>query len=233
MKISLNITTQCNYDCWYCQSHSSNYQHMSIEILNRVLKKLPPGEIQVLGGEPTLHPEFETVVKLLGERDFYIQTNLSFGAFKKLEKLNCKLCVSVHNITDDLIGRIRRLQDCICCLDVMANPTILKDFKSLYILCKTENLTARLRPLMPLGKFDEYDIAEFYRLLEICKVIAPPEWLDKSLESKRIEYTNKNSHYLKDCISQGHLSVFVDGTISRCPYGKYEGICKYEFCPLI
>lgn len=237
MKISLNITTQCNYDCWYCKSHSSDFKHIEMPVLEGVLKRIPvDAQIQVLGGEPTLHPEFEAIVALLKGRDFYIQTNLSPTAFNKLANLDCCICVSVHQISGDLIGRIDRLRDRICCLDIMANPRILCDFKALYNYCKSVNLTARLRPLMPLGKqgeFDAIDENEMLGMLLKCDKVSPPEWYDKSIDAKYLEYTVDKPHYNKDCISKNHLSVFVDGTISKCPYGSVDGICKYEYCPLV
>lgn len=237
MKVSLNITTLCNYDCWYCKSHSNDYKHIEIPALERVLKTLPyEAQIQVLGGEPTLHPLFELIVQLLRGRDFYIQTNLSDIAFNKLAPLDCLMCVSVHSISGDLIGKIDRLRDRICCLDVMANPRVLSDFKTLYNYCKSVNLKARLRPLMPLSgnnEFDAIDENEMLGMLLKCDKIAPPEWYDKSIDAKYLEYTVDNPHYNKDCISKNHLTVFVDGSISRCPYGPVEGICKYEYCPLV
>lgn len=238
MRVSLNITTRCNYDCWYCKSHSPDFKHIEIPVLKQVLKKLPQdAQIQVLGGEPTLHPEFETIVKLLKGRNFYIQTNLSIPAFSKLINLDCCMCVSVHDISEDLISRIARLRDRICCLDVMANPRVLCRFKSLYNYCKSVNLTARLRPLMPLSgsnEFDAIDENEMLGMLLKCAKISPPEWLDNSIDSKYKEFTVDNPHYNKDCISKNHLSVFVDGTISRCPYGSLnDRVCKYEYCPLV
>ena len=238
MRVSLNITTQCNLDCWYCKSHSANNpKHMSIKTLEYALRKLPyTAQVQVLGGEPTLHPEFETIVKLLKGRNFYIQTNLSRAAFDKLINLDCWMCVSVHNITDDLIGRIDSLRDRIRCLDVMANPRILNDFKALYNYCKSVNLIARLRPLMPLSsnnEFDAIDENEMLGMLLKCAKIAPPEWLDNSIDAKYKEFTVDNPHYNKPCISKNHLSVFVDGIISKCPYGEIGEVCKYEYCPLV
>ncbi len=64
------ITSACNLDCPICYTHNKNEDayHMGSDELARVLetaKRLAPEQriINITGGEPTIHPEFESVLE--------------------------------------------------------------------------------------------------------------------------------------------------------------------------
>ena len=55
----------CTYKCSYCPKHihSGNVPYHSLEIMQRTLLKFPQGaSVTLSGGEPTYHPEFETII---------------------------------------------------------------------------------------------------------------------------------------------------------------------------
>lgn len=70
----LQITTQCFEGCSHCMANATpNGSHMPKEAVAqaiRMIKRLKPSNIQVTGGEPTLHPQFyEICVELCELRE--------------------------------------------------------------------------------------------------------------------------------------------------------------------
>jgi len=72
-RIELDITWLCNLTCPHCNRscpQAPTTEHLSLEDIARFLdeskaRNLRWEQIRVLGGEPTLHPEFATVLDLL------------------------------------------------------------------------------------------------------------------------------------------------------------------------
>ncbi len=76
---NISITTECNRSCSYCFSFgrrtglSETPAHMSLDIYRRILSSLGASgvdEIRLLGGEPSLHPEFAEFVDLALDQGF-------------------------------------------------------------------------------------------------------------------------------------------------------------------
>jgi MoaA/NifB/PqqE/SkfB family radical SAM enzyme len=69
IKIEWNLGKRCNYDCSYCPSsiHDNSSPHTDIEILKSTVDKLmtlgKPIRLSFTGGEPTVHPKFNELVK--------------------------------------------------------------------------------------------------------------------------------------------------------------------------
>lgn len=86
---NLLITNLCNRSCPYCflkdwiTSDPSKAQYMSLDNLDVIInwaKKLGyPASVQLLGGEPTLHPDIIEIVKKLQASDVEIETILTNG----------------------------------------------------------------------------------------------------------------------------------------------------------
>lgn len=68
--VDVYITSQCNRRCTYCfltADFLASRMHMSMGLYDRILfwsQKHGVGEITLLGGEPSLHPEFTTMVTM-------------------------------------------------------------------------------------------------------------------------------------------------------------------------
>ncbi len=63
---TVNITGHCNLKCKYCFYHPRPYQHMTWENFRRVIDQLVELEvffINISGGEPFVHPRFDTFVR--------------------------------------------------------------------------------------------------------------------------------------------------------------------------
>ena len=66
IKVEWNLGKRCNYDCSYCPSsiHDNSSPHTDISILKAAVDKLPHNvRISFTGGEPTVHPNFEELVR--------------------------------------------------------------------------------------------------------------------------------------------------------------------------
>jgi len=69
IKIEWNLGKRCNYDCSYCPSsiHDNSSPHTDIETLKATVDKLmtlgKPIRLSFTGGEPTVHPKFQELVK--------------------------------------------------------------------------------------------------------------------------------------------------------------------------
>ena len=66
MFYQIEITTKCNYRCFYCAGREMKQQHMKQEVFGHILKRLAPGRhvVSLQGeGEPTVHPRFWELVR--------------------------------------------------------------------------------------------------------------------------------------------------------------------------
>jgi len=85
---NLLITSLCNQSCPYCflkgwvTSDPAVAEHMSLSDLDRVIDWLQVmgfDNVKLLGGEPTLHPQFMDIVRRLIERKVHIDCILTNG----------------------------------------------------------------------------------------------------------------------------------------------------------
>ncbi len=70
--IHLEITNACNLECSCCTRFCGHHKKpfmMNLETVEKALKSFNgfPHSIGIMGGEPTLHPEFEEICRLLRE----------------------------------------------------------------------------------------------------------------------------------------------------------------------
>lgn len=72
-KIEWNIGKRCNLDCTYCPAeiHDNHSQHRPIEELESVadtISSIPNVRVSLTGGEPCVHPKFESLIWYLKAR---------------------------------------------------------------------------------------------------------------------------------------------------------------------
>lgn len=69
IKVEWNLTKRCNYDCSYCPAeiHDNTSKPVDIEILKHAVDQLvalnKPIRLSFTGGEPTVHPQFEDLLR--------------------------------------------------------------------------------------------------------------------------------------------------------------------------
>lgn len=80
----VRITEKCNMGCSHCSvSAGPDGKHMSMDVYERVLKFIDWIRVPMIllsGGEPTLHPDIESMIKKAIEKDLHV-TLLSNGTF--------------------------------------------------------------------------------------------------------------------------------------------------------
>src|SRR6185369_9577798 len=73
-KLRVQLTDACNFRCFYCMPEGTRF-HSAVELLPpeeiasvaRILNETGIEEVRVTGGEPTVRPEFDRIMSLLGE----------------------------------------------------------------------------------------------------------------------------------------------------------------------
>jgi Predicted Fe-S oxidoreductases len=84
-----HITSNCNYKCKFCFAKEMRPEIRSIEKQTKILQKLKElgiEKLNIVGGEPQLHPDFEQILKLSNDFGFVttLQTNGSMINEKNL-----------------------------------------------------------------------------------------------------------------------------------------------------
>lgn len=110
---SWSVTHRCQYECDYCYAWEYIHQNISLDylacwknVINRLkLNKSPTFNIELVGGEPTLHPELVEIVKQLSIikkcNRVEIITNLAKSAsyytvFDKIDTEKIQINASYH-----------------------------------------------------------------------------------------------------------------------------------------
>lgn len=102
----VRITEKCNMGCSHCMINASlEGEHMSMNIYKQTLEFIEYNlfpYILISGGEPTLHPDLMTMIKMAQDKNFYIML-LSNGTFlenPELKKTLLKTGITIQ-ITND------------------------------------------------------------------------------------------------------------------------------------
>jgi radical SAM protein with 4Fe4S-binding SPASM domain len=115
---NIAITSQCNLKCEYCFTQDTyntadiTYEHMSSDVFNKSLDILLQSKIKqiaVLGGEPTLHPDFITFMEMAMQTGFVVklftngfipENTLKYLTSISDDKIN--IVVNINNLTQDI-----------------------------------------------------------------------------------------------------------------------------------
>lgn len=115
------ITSACNLDCPICYTHNKNdgAYHMSEAELSSILDRLEstaPDKriINLTGGEPTIHPDFERLVRLCHERGVHRITISTHGLgltkspelLDVLAELDARVILSFDSFDDEVNRRM-------------------------------------------------------------------------------------------------------------------------------
>lgn len=146
--VDLKITNQCTKGCSYCyQASTPDGKHASYEDICSViaaLAKMEVFEIAIGGGEPTLHPDFLSILKYasdLGIRPSFSTRNLSW--FNKESVRLFKESCGAFAYSIDFANEIEALDRVVEEFDL--NHTYGKDWVTLQFV---------LRPTMTQGDLD-------------------------------------------------------------------------------
>ncbi|MEI0703095.1 radical SAM protein, partial [Brachyspira intermedia] len=92
LRVNWEITSHCNYKCSYCFGNAgmNNPQFYSFEELKKIANKIfdikrDYYNILLIGGEPTVHPNFLDLLKYFNELDKKISLNIVSNGSKSIE----------------------------------------------------------------------------------------------------------------------------------------------------
>lgn len=149
MRIEIRLNETCNYNCSYCTDMHDNLKKIvpfDLMGLNNLLEELyihnqRDHEVFIYGGEPTLYPGLEHIIRYLTQMkvQIIIQTNASNPEeFKKSSYNNCKINYSYHS-----------------------ESTTLKEF--------IKNVSSKQVNEIAFMGHDKADYSEYYKLKKIYK----------------------------------------------------------------
>lgn len=98
MFIQIEITTICNFNCWYCAGRHMPQRHMSYEKVREIIEQRvsPKDVVNLQGeGEPMLHPDFWKMAELVKQKDARMTTITNGG----------------YRMTDTMKNRVRKYLD--------------------------------------------------------------------------------------------------------------------------
>ena len=104
-QINFYIDTICNIQCPYCYARKNLdwnkiIKYDQIKKIIPMLNKLDKSIISLIGGEPTLHPDFLNIIKLLSKtkHDIHVYTNgIKLDKLLNQKILSPKITISIHN----------------------------------------------------------------------------------------------------------------------------------------
>tara|TARA_E500000318_G_scaffold13116_1_gene12179 strand:- start:1791 stop:2783 length:993 start_codon:yes stop_codon:yes gene_type:complete len=104
LEIWWSLLHKCNYRCKYCYAYDyirsdikNNYYHMWKTVIKRLkLKNTPLFKLEILGGEPTLHPNFLDIIEEISKLDklhesiYYTNLTAPIDFYLKINDLDIK-----------------------------------------------------------------------------------------------------------------------------------------------
>lgn len=91
IKIEWNLGKRCNLDCTYCPAiiHDNHSPHTDIEILKNTVNVLnslnKPVRLSLTGGEPSVHPRIEELLKSINDAENITWLSMTTNATRKAE----------------------------------------------------------------------------------------------------------------------------------------------------
>lgn len=111
--VQIEVTTLCNFGCFYCAGREMPQRHMELALFDKILAGLPDTRLTVSlqgEGEPTVHPYFWDMlgkVAMSGKRPYTI-TNCSNIDIRRTARLFPQIGVSLDTLEEDEAERIGR-----------------------------------------------------------------------------------------------------------------------------
>lgn len=113
--LRLSITTECNFDCFFCSSNSPSVSALTLDELRTfsgIFSELGIRSVRLTGGEPLLRADLPQIVEMLSKRfSIFITTNGSrlkdyAKLFKKYGVQSINL--SLHSLDEETFYRITK-----------------------------------------------------------------------------------------------------------------------------
>ena len=114
--VQIEVTTHCNFTCFYCAGRAMPQRHMPLALFDEILRRLPPGPVTVSlqgEGEPMLHPEFWQLVRRVracGHRPYTITNGSALPYPELVAEAFPEIGISIDSLDVDEAERIGRTQ---------------------------------------------------------------------------------------------------------------------------
>lgn len=212
--IDFCITLKCNYRCPYCDQgiNKTDYPSASEDVAKSMisfLKNLDRTAIlQLVGGEPTIHPYFLELAKTVVDNNHYFQTCTNFS----------KPLAYWENLVNLLGDKFYRVQ-------VSYHPSQIKD-KSEFIdkllqfnKIKNDNTKLILASVLTEENFE--DIKYITSKLENSGIVLEIQ-LKRDIQGNYIEYSPELKEFLTKCkIQKGQADIKAKSSFGiECSAGK-------------
>ena len=244
------ITDQCNLNCSYCYykpSHSKDFTK-ELKLQNFILKKIStiPNEINIsiLGGEPTLHPNFyeiiETLYNMKNITKILIITNFTkpLEFWEKYKKFNDKIEINISIHFEyfslsflDKIDKILQIFKTNILILQHNDKKYIPIFKQIIDYSKNHNWyelsEVELIKLIPPTTYDD-EVINYIKTLKInqFKIESEIESFGKSCLTKKL-LIKYNGDIFHPCNSKKIGNIYFFDFI---PYFKGMEICKTKIC---
>lgn len=177
LAVEIDLTYSCNYNCLYCRNGMLNRkEYIDYDDVKRIILELCKNNIfnvNISGGEPTLHPQFVEIIKLLNECNIIwnLTTNGSLLDEKMVELLKennvNSVFITLAGMSNDVDGYIKStkntytkaieaIENCIknnvdIHVGYLLTPLNVKDIDKFIKYAKDKTLSVKLMKVKPLG----------------------------------------------------------------------------------
>lgn len=225
--ITIYITHKCNYSCHYCyDAKNRTSKNMLISELQLFLKNYElcvnkECQVHLIGGEPTLHPEFEKICYLCNTYDFikevWVTTNGSYNTEK------WKL---IHSVLKEKLLIITSYHP--------SNPLGIEYYMKYFNELKSNNIRANI-PFMLDTRYDFETLIEQYNSLNIFGYELRTCTLEPTskypIEDKYFDWVNTTffdtNRFLDITYEDGHKEKIPLSTIYKTEPNMFFGMkCK-------
>lgn len=227
----LEVTTHCNFSCFYCAGRAMPQRHMSLEVFSAILGRLPRQGMTVSlqgEGEPLLHPAFwemVAAVKAAGHRPYTITNGSTIPNPQRVAAEFPEIGISLDTLDAKLAERIgrspldrvlRNLDQLLDCMDAQRIVVHTVDMgQPLGSIRRLVSGRGMKHVIQPLQRKDDY--RRHYPAVELPGSTGPTAPSSLPSSRRNASLAHASCHY----VQRDTMRYFnVDGVEMLCPFIK-------------
>lgn len=250
-----DVCTNCQYRCDYCYAHDiltrnfiEKYRYVYKNVLKRLsLNKIGKFRIELVGGEPMLHPDIYEIIEQLHSIKncvfISMNTNLvksinNYEKFNEKKYKNLEFSASYHpqynKKIDKFLEKIKIINNfkytklCVN-INIVENDDYLSNYERLRDFCIDNKIDIAPNFIFSTSKFKSEFSKSFidkFNYLKSSDDLIPFEFIDG--KKKKLNYHDVYENELTNfknynCIPK-MWNIKVDGSIKNCCTGEYLSI---------